>query len=609
MVRRALLFSQVMLFVGLVSSGLLASSEPQREPVLVYLQAKITDHINLDVTEDRLRRLLPTLEKYRNNHPEAHVSATLMFSGAASEALAWRNGQTHILDFVKEYIQRGVVEVGYDGADEPTYDTRPLLDLSGAQTPHDRWMIRQEAAKEILTGGRDPLTGAPIIGRTGGLAKMQEIFGEAAYVSGTEAMVGFRPVGIRTTAQVTPAGLKAVSPTAALVQPTLVPEIGADTETAYEILRINTKAILRGLPEDNPAKLPGFGGSEFGFGKVLSPSTETSPEVYWQDNVLRLSEVSNTSEAAAEADQDFKGLTSDELKEDFGDLNRSRVQVVRVDLADERYYLRHDLTKDDDYTLKYAYSHPDDPMLPADSLLGKTEVNAAFEREDAALRWLLEEFLPANPGSRFVSNARLKEMAGPSTGYSVSVATLQTAVSEALERWGNNTFPLQYLRVGDHYLSLADWFQVMADALAEKDRTGRLPESVQLVPVYGPDHTPASHGPNVGEVSAASVAHVCSDVVQRLHDAGGDPPKNSVPTSMTVDGINMSGAQFLRLMAAALVANSPDVKLKVKMTYLIPEQGTLVPKTRSLLEMGASWTIKPAQLQIGGISQATQAKR
>lgn len=611
MVKRALLLCEILLLTGLVSGELLAKPDAQREPVLVYLQAEITDHVNLDITENRLRQLLPMLETYRNKYPGANVSATLLFSGAVSDALAWRNGRTHIVDFVKDYVQRGVVEVGYDGADEPTYETRPLLDFSNARTPQDRWMIRQEAAEQILTKARDPLSGAAVIGRSGGLARMQEVFGEAAYVSGAAPMVGFRVRSTRTNTHTPPADMVATKavvppkPKPPLV-PTLVPEIGADTETAYEIHRLNTTAIMPGLPEDNPANLAGFGGGEAGFQRVVSPSAETSPEVYWQDNVLRLSEVSNTSEAAAEAEHDFKGLTADETKEDFGDLDRSRIQVVRIELADERYYLQHSLTKDDEYPLKYAYSHSEDPTLPPDALASKAEVDAAYDREEAALRWLSEEFFSANPGSHFVSNAQLKQMAGQSVGYSLSVAALQKAVSQALNEWGNNTFPLPYLRVENHYLSLADWFQVMADTLSELDRTGKLPESVRVVAVYGPDHTPLGHGPNVGEATVASVAHVCSDLTQRLHDTGGDPPKNSVPTSVTVSGINMSGAQFLRLMAEALVAPTPDTKVRVKMTYLFPNQAQLVPKTRSMSEMGAGWTVKPAQLQVGGTSQTAQ---
>lgn len=608
MLKRVSLFCSVVLLAGVLSSGLLAMPDAPRMPVFVYLQATITDHVNLDITEDRLRRLLPVLEKYRKEHPQAHVSATLLFSGAASDVLARRNSETHIVDFVKGYIRRGVVEAGYDGSDEPTYETRTAVDFSNAQTPDSRWGVREKAADEILTIARDPLTGAPVPGKSGGLKRMQEVFGEAVYIAGVAPMVN---VGPRPGAPITQAQpIRAVPPTsggtpAKLIVPTVFPEIGTDTEIVHEIRRFNTRAMMAGLPEDNPANLPGFGGAEAGFADIVSPAPETSPEVYWQDNVLRLSEISNTSEEAEEAAHGFEGLTADGLKKDLSELNRSRVQAVRVKLADERYYLQHSLTKDDDYVLKYAYSHPTNPKLPADSFVSKQDVDAAYAKEQAALTWLADEFIPANPGSRFVSNTDLRGLAGPSADYSIPLESLRKAVSEALDKWAINTFPLQYLRVDDRYLSLADWFQVMTDALAEFDRTGKLPESVRVVQVYGPDHTPMGHGPNVGEVTAASVAHVCSGLVERLHDTSGDPPKNSIPTSITVDGINMNAAQFLRLMASALVAQSPDSKLRVRMTYLFPGQAQLVPKTRPLTEMGASWTVKPAPLALE-VSKTTQ---
>src|SRR5580658_9208760 len=362
--------------------------------------------------------------------------------------------------------------------------------------------------------------------------------------------------------------------------------------------------MMLGLPEDNPAMIAGFGGGEEGFAKIISPAAETSPEVYWQDNVLRLSEVSNTNEAAAEAAGDFDGLTAEETKKDFGELKRTKIQVVRVELADERYYLQHAFTKDDEYALKYAYDHPDNPKLPAEARVGAAEVDAAYAKEEGALKWLAEDFFPANQGSRFVSNADLQKMAAPSTGYSVPMDGLRAGVTEMLDKWGIDTFPPPYLKADGHYLSLADGFQVMADALAELDRTGKLPASVQVAEVWGPEHTPGAHGPNAGEVTPASVAHVCAGLVGRLHDTTGGPvPKNSIPAVLTVDGINMNAAQFLRLMAAAVVAPSPDAKLRVRMTYMYPGQATLVPKTRIMSEMGGSWTVKPASLQVGGNSR------
>ena len=591
-----------------------AADNTASQPVFVYLQAHITDHINPDITEDRLRRLLPMLAKFREAHPGAHVSATILFSGAVSDALAQRNHQTHIVDFVKTYIQRGLIEIGYDGADEPTYATRPVLDFSGAKTVEDRWHVREAAIEKLMQEGRDPLTGKSIPGKDGGLKKVQEVFGRVAYVSGLSPNMTIGP----HLANYTPGSqTSSVAPNVATTAnkpripvPTIFPEMGVDSEIVYEVHRYNDQALMPGLPEDNPAMLPGFGGGEEGFMHLISPSDDTSPEVYWQDNVLRLSEVSNTSEAAEEAQRDYHGLTDKNLQKDLDELKRSHPQLVRIELADERYYLQHSLTKSDDYALKYAYAHPENPKLPADARAETKVVDDFYSREAEALDWLASDFFGANAGSRFVSNSDLQKMTSPATNFSVSMNGLRAAVNALLQKWGNDTYPPPFLDVDRHYLSLADTFQVLTDALAEFDRAGKFPESIPVIAVWGPEHTPTGHGPNEGEVTVADVARAAAGLSARLHDASpGDVPKNSIPIAVTVARTPVSSAQFLRLMMAALAAPSPNTKLRIRMTYMHPEQAELMPKTRIMTEMGASWTIKPAQLQTRGDPPTEQAQR
>jgi hypothetical protein len=231
-------------------------------------------------------------------------------------------------------------------------------------------------------------------------------------------------------------------------------------------------------------------------------------------------------------------------------------------------------------------------------------VNANYAKEDALIKWLLEDYFPATPGSRFVSNADLKQMAAPATGFSVSVDSLHAAVTDMLKIWGNNTYLPNYFRVDGHYLSLADMFQVLTDALAKLNRTGKLPESVQVARVYGPIETPGDHGPAVGEVTVASVARVCAGITDRLHDNTWSPlPKNAIPSRLTVDNIEVNAAQFLRLMAEALVAPSPETKLSLKMTYMVSQATETCPTTHAVSELGATWTFKPAPLETGQVSE------
>ncbi len=226
-------FISAVLLVG----NALAASDAAKQPIYVYLYARATDHVNLGITEDRLHRLLPMIERYRREHPDAHVSATILFSGAVSQALAQRNGQTHILDFVKGYIRRGIIEPGYDGSDEPTYQNRPTIDFTQTSTPQDRWLKRRSAEQNFLTEGRDPLTGAPELDKTGGLQKMQEVFGKAVCITGLTLPMKFGP-GMPLPAVTKARDPGNVAPKEPVVPPGTMPEVGGDTEAVERCTKL-----------------------------------------------------------------------------------------------------------------------------------------------------------------------------------------------------------------------------------------------------------------------------------------------------------------------------------------------------------------------------------
>jgi hypothetical protein len=119
---------------------------------------------------------------------------------------------------------------------------------------------------------------------------------------------------------------------------------------------------------------------------------------------------------------------------------------------------------------------------------------------------------------------------------------------------------------------------------------------------------PGGHGPNIGEVTVASVAKQCAKIEASLHDDTANPmPTNTIPPILAVDGIRVNAAQFLRLMAQALVDPTPTAKVNVRMTYMFPGTAQIFPKTRSLEDTGATWTFKPAPLDISlGSIQATR---
>lgn len=579
----------------------LSTSEAPKEPVFIYLYAKITDHVNLDLTEDRLRRLLPMIEKYRSENPGAHVSATILFSGAVSRALAERNSQTHIKDFVLDYGRRGVVEFGYDGADEPTYQNRPVLDFSNAKSIDDRWIVREQLAQKMLTEGRDPLTGTPQAGAAGGLKEMQVVFGKAACVTGVPLQIQrMEAPPLPHVRGIPPQGPPPHVPPPVPV-PVLVPEIGSDSETVRQIRLYDDAPIMFGLPDTNPARFAGFRTAESMVSRELSPVTNTSPELYWQDNILRSSETDGEVVRLVHASDGPDALTTM-----LGKLERSRIHIIHVELGSEQDYLQPAVSEDPNYALTYAYSHADHPELPANARRPASDVDAVYAKQQSLLNWLVNDFFPANPGSRFISSTEIERMAQPSTGFSISVADLRSVLTDEVKSWGSVTAPVTLLDVDQHYLSMADLYQVMTDALAEFSRTGKFPKSLRVIQVYGPLFTYTGHGPNVGDVTVKDLLHYCEGVSVKLHDNAVTPvPKNVIPTAAVIDGVDMASVQVMRLMAEAMVNPSPAETLHVKMTYTLSGLGVAFPKSRPPDEVGGTWTLKPAVI-IGGSVQSAQ---
>jgi hypothetical protein len=558
------------------------------QPVYFAFYARITDHVNIEMTENRLRRVLSELDSYAQAHPSEHLTATIEFTGAVSRALAERNAQTHVVDFVRDHIHRGVIEAGYDGTDEPTYDQRPVIDLRTPASPEEKWQARATAAKAFLSQARDPLTGTPQPG-DGGLKEMRDVFGPPVSVDG----VVLRAQGILMRG-VTQSRSEPGTPKVKVPDPTdSWPEIGGDSEIVQQLRSYTPPPfIMSGLYGTNLARLPGFGGGGQRFGDLMAPVAGAAPELFWQDNVLRLSEISRTTKP-------LRALDGPEaLQKAMEKCDRSTAQVIRVELGGVQGYLAPTFVKGPDFPpLKYAYGHPQSPKLPADAVATSNDLDAAFAKEDAGLRWLLGNFLAANSGSRVVANSDLERMTAPSTGFTVQTEALRRSLADVLKHWGADTFPPPYVRVGDKYLSLADSFQVMTDALAEFHRTGKLPATVTVAPTYGPLRLLTGHGPNIGDVSVASIAAKCAEIAASLHDNSDAPvPRNVIPSFLEVDGITVNPAQFLRLMTAALVDPSPSAKIRVRMTYMLAESGGIYPKSRPLSDAGFTWTLKPAPL-------------
>ena len=111
----------------------------------------------------------------------------------------------------------------------------------------------------------------------------------------------------------------------------------------------------------------------------------------------------------------------------------------------------------------------------ADVLRPAVDVNAGWANR-TQLKWLTEDYFRNNAGSRFVANADLSKMAGPSTGFNISTDALRSELAAEMKKSGTTPcLPFDYLEVDGHYLSMAELFQVLTDELTEFHRTGKLP--------------------------------------------------------------------------------------------------------------------------------------
>ncbi len=542
--------------------GLWAAEQPAvRQPVFVQLFAKVDDYYEIKVTEDRIRRALDMARALREKHAAVQAPLTLYFNGAMAEALFQR--KTDTLVQVRKAVDDGLVEIGYDGVDEPTPTARPRPNFRKSKTAHDRWLARSEALDWFLTEWKDPVDGEPVPAKTGGLKRVIEVFGKVTAIQGVTL------------------------------------ELGGDPETVHLLQRFNQRYIGFGLPEGNtfPARnLHGFGGGVAAVAQLLSPEAATSPEVFWLNGVLRQSD-NNGSTVHRRQLADRKALETMTAA-----IDRARPHFLKVEVADYgRYYKPQTPPAVLANPLRYAYDNPKVPNFGVQMLNAPPQVEETYSKDGETLDWLAQ-FLASNPGSRFLSPSLLLAMAAPAQGP-VSKAGLLTAVQGMLRKWDEyRNYVPEYASDGTQYFSPADMFYLLAHSLADLRRTGSLPESVTAKHVYGPLEAPSSQGPSQGSIETSAILQAAEGVSRTMTAKEWKPlPDNHIPGWISAGALRVNSAQFLRLMAyafesAALSKSTASFELA---TCEMPSPvGLVFPTTRLGEDMGATWTLKPAPLKL-----------
>ncbi|MBI2568142.1 MAG: hypothetical protein HYV63_14020 [Candidatus Schekmanbacteria bacterium] len=331
------------------------------QPVYIYLYAHTEDHINHDLSEERYRRLLPVLEALATSHPEYHVSVSMQFPGADTEALLTRNAENGILDFILSYQANGLIEAGYHGAHEPTYVNNALVTLPANAT----WEEHVGAGLEYLSYAKHPTRGDVDESRSGGLLLNLQTFGEARAVSGTAG-----------------AGVAKFFDTAVEHSVTNL-LAGAGTATVSS----TGGPVMLGLPDHGPGGGADYEATAAELIALLSPRADTPAEVFWMNNALRVNDGDFVD--GVHAIIAHEGVAT--LKAKLAGLDRSRVHVLNVAVAGKWIYAKESPTK-------YAYAHPTSPELHAALQNTREQIETAAScRTQTWRRWRE----PRRPGKRW----------------------------------------------------------------------------------------------------------------------------------------------------------------------------------------------------------------
>lgn len=530
-----------------------APGSSARKPVYVLLHSRFTDHVNMRYTLWTFMNWMPKLERMRREKGGEDLSWLLEFTGAMSDSFAAYNRDPKLVEQTLKAVRGGYAEVGYNGYDEPAPLWKPKPNLRAARTPEERWLAHMEAAEWFLNDGKHFLTGIPDASKSGGLKRMREVFGNPAIITGYST------------------------------------DIGRDSEWVHLLRRTDPEAILQGLWEADtfPARnLNGYRGGHTGVGAKVSPAADTAPEMYWMDGYLRLSRSSMgvTGIAASAGVKPLQAM--------LAAAPPNVPHIVHLELGNYRMFLTPEAVKNyPENPVRRAYENYKTPDLQETSFRTPAEVNEAFRGEEAVLRWLMEEFFPANPGSRFVSCKALRNSAVSRTLSTVPAEGIEQAVGDLLARWKQSTHPPEFAQAKGMYYSLTDLFILLA-----KQCRGETPGRIGQA--YGPMEIADDHGPNEGEVEVSAVVTAGAALADRF--AGSEwarLPRNSVPVHVNAGGVKLNASQFLKLMAMAQKAGSGG-RLPVRLCDMTSTITLGYPTSRPTTECGQTWTVKPAPFSV-----------
>jgi hypothetical protein len=526
------------------------------QPAYVQLVLRLDDHLNFEMTMDRLERTLSQVEALRARYPGLEPVCLVELNGVGS---AWLDGLRQgspVVGKLFRMIEEGAVEIGYHGYNEPVELKWPQFDFRRAKSPAQRWDVRTRALELFLSEYKAPVSGEPDPDRAGGLKRTLEVFPRVVMVSGVER------------------------------------ELGGDPELAALLRRWRVSAALAGVPEIThfiARNLNGFRTAMGGFATLMSPEPDHAPQLYWQDGFLHLSDAAAIDQGLL---QSSDGIET--IRKRLASLPRAHPQVLRLVLSPPVFHLKPEVGREVlDNPARWAMANPKAAAVASELYLSRADVDAHYARQRQTLDFLCDEWMGANPPSRFVSVAALLRAAGDGYGDPLSKQAVREAATDLLQRWGSNNHVPSYAKAAGRYLSLSDLVDLFSAALTVSSPHYPLRRAAGL------DELPVDQGPAGGAVSRQDVLSAAKAISDRLNLPLDQQPSGErlLPGFVPVGGRSLNAAQFLYLMAE-LIAEPRD-SLNIRTCQALHAPGMILPTSRPEPDRGTVWTLKPASLRLG----------
>jgi hypothetical protein len=224
----------------------------------------------------------------------------------------------------------------------------------------------------------------------------------------------------------------------------------------------------------------------------------------------------------------------------------------------------------------------------------------------ADLKYLMEEFLPANPNSRIVSPLDLVDLLEPPLSEPVPKAAIGAIAATLVEAFKEGQ-PPDMVTTDDATYSLADSFELLARTLVVYATTGSVPDTVKSTGLLGPmgDGAALSH---CGDrtLTVQDIINAATATLLEVEETVTDRRPRRIPYVIDVADQACNPAELLRSMAESvhilMAGGTPATEAKVLKVDMVPPYGDAldtildVPPRSNSLWLGKLqlWTVQPA---------------